>query len=372
MGVLKAASKLHHIRARLILSNAVAKKPGLLTIVNANENPSNSMKLAQPFVRLPYQFDALQLGREIAELSNNAWMEHPSKLAGNLAIPLISLNGQRNNDFDGPMASTPELLSCEYMQQVMASFGEVLARSRLMRLNAGAQVTEHVDFNYHWYSRVRIHIPIITNPQVIFHCGDQAIHMRAGECWIFDSWRRHKVINASDQDRIHLVIDTSGSSRFWQTVRDMENFGVDDTAPQLKAKIKVHPYRPGQSVNIKTERYNIAPVMAPGELEAIANELIGAIENNPDNDPQLSTQYKNLLINLAKDWRENWHLHGYDETGWVKYRELLGRAASQLDANPRALINGSNQVGLNPIIMQRLIHAAINVEQMGDYTKTNR
>jgi hypothetical protein len=108
--------------------------------------------------------------------------------------------------------------------------------------------------------------------------------------------------------------------------------------------------------------------MAPGEFEAIANELISDIESNSENDPQLSTQYKNLLINLAKDWRENWHLHGYEEAGWVKYRELLGRAASQLDPNPRALINGSNQVGLNPIIMQRLIHAAINVEQMGAYT----
>ena len=326
------------------------------------------MKLAQPFVRLPYQFDALQLQSEIAKFADDQWMEHPSKLAGNLAIPLISLNGQRNNDFDGPMAATPELLNSEYMQQVMGSFGEVLARSRLMRLDAGAQVSEHVDFNYHWYSRVRIHIPIITNPQVIFHCGDQAIHMRAGECWIFDSWRRHKVINASDQDRVHLVIDTSGSSRFWQTVREMESFGIQDNTPQLQAKISSRHYVPGQQTSIKTERYNIAPVMAPGEFEAIANELISDIESNSENDPQLSTQYKNLLINLAKDWRENWHLHGYEEAGWVKYRELLGRAASQLNPNPRALINGSNQVGLNPIIMQRLIHAAINVEQMGAYT----
>jgi len=61
-------------------------------------------------------------------------------------------------------------------------------------------------------------------------------------------------------------------------------------------------------------------------------------------------------------------MYGYEEAGWAKYRALLGRAASQLDANPRALVNGSNQVGLNPIIMQRLIHAALNVEQMDAYT----
>ena len=326
------------------------------------------MKLAQPFVRLPYQFDALQLAREIAELSNDAWMEHPSKLVGNLAIPLISLNGQRNNDFNGPMASTPELLSCEYMQQVMASFGEVLARSRLMRLNAGAQVSEHVDFNYHWYSRVRIHIPIITNSQVMFHCGDQAIHMRAGECWIFDSWRRHKVINNSDQDRVHLVIDTSGSSRFWETVRQMESFGINGDTPLLQTKINAHPYQPGLQSSIKTERYNIAPVMAPGELEAIANELIGDIENNPKNDPEIAARYKIILLNLAKDWRQIWHLYGYEEAGWTEYRALLRYTANQLDRNPLALHHGSNQVGLNPIIMQRLINAALNVEQLNAYT----
>ncbi|MDC1144095.1 aspartyl/asparaginyl beta-hydroxylase domain-containing protein [Porticoccaceae bacterium] len=329
------------------------------------------MKLAQPFVRLPYQFDILRLQQEISQFVDADWMEHPSKLAGNLAIPLVSLNGQRNNDFAGSMQTTAELHRCDYVQQVMASFDEVLARSRLMRLNAGAEVSEHVDFNYHWYSRVRIHIPIVTNPDVIFHCGDQAIHMRAGECWIFDSWRRHKVINSSNQDRVHLVIDTSGSSRFWQMVRQMESFGIDTDNPQLQAKIDTIPYQSAQSVSIKTERFNIAPVMAPGELDAIANELIAAIDDNPQNNPQLALKYRDLLLSLSKDWREIWHLYGYEQAGWTKYRELLARTANQLDPNPRALVNASNQVGLNPIIMQRLIKAALNIEQMDAFINNN-
>ena len=329
------------------------------------------MKLVQPFVRLPYQFDVSRLQQEISQFVDSDWMEHPSKLAGNLAIPLVSLNGERNNEFAGSMRTTAELHRCDYMQQVMASFDEVLARSRLMRLNAGAEVSEHVDFNYHWYSRVRIHIPIITNPDVVFHCGDQAIHMRAGECWIFDSWRRHKVLNNSDQDRVHLVIDTSGSSRFWQIVRQMESFGIDTDNPQLQAKINTIPYRAGQLASIKTERFNIAPVMAPGELDAIANELIEAIEGNPENNPQLALKYKDLLLSLSKDWREIWHLYGYEQAGWTKYRELLARTASQLDPNPRALVNASNQVGLNPIIMQRLIKAALNIEQMDAFINNN-
>lgn len=49
--------------------------------------------------------------------------------------------------------------------------------------------------------------------------------MRAGQCWIFDAWRRHCVVHGGRHERIHLVIDLAGSSRFWRLVRQME--GLD-------------------------------------------------------------------------------------------------------------------------------------------------
>ncbi|MBL4673207.1 MAG: aspartyl/asparaginyl beta-hydroxylase domain-containing protein [Arenicella sp.] len=180
------------------------------------------MKLDQPFIRLPFRFDVDRLKSELDQLEGQHWMAHPNRIRGNAAIALVSRNGENNDDFIGHMKVTPHLQRCDYMQQVMASFGEVLARSRLMRLAAKSEVSEHVDFNYHWYSRVRIHIPITTNPDVLFYCGDEKINMRAGECWIFDSWRRHKVVNNSSENRVHLVIDTSGSSRFWRMLRRMQ------------------------------------------------------------------------------------------------------------------------------------------------------
>ena len=322
------------------------------------------MELAQPFVRLPFQFDAAQLKLELAQFAEPDWMEHPSKIVGNLAIPLISLKGTNNNDFAGRMLPTAHLQRCNYMQQVMASFDEVLARSRLMRLNAGAEVTPHVDFNYHWYSRVRIHIPIVTNPEVIFHCGDQQIHMQAGECWIFDSWRWHNVINAGDQDRVHLVVDTAGSSRFWNMVRKMERFGTDYEADALKQSIVEKHFENDQEVRLKTERYNVSPIMSPGELDALARELIADFSNNLDNNAQAITKYSNLLLNLSHDWREAWHTFGHEEAGWSRYRELLQQVFSQLGENPRELITASNRVGVKPIIVQRILRAALNLEQL--------
>ncbi|MEM7359123.1 MAG: aspartyl/asparaginyl beta-hydroxylase domain-containing protein [Pseudomonadota bacterium] len=319
------------------------------------------MELSRPFVRLPYNFDAERLKHELEQLEPGLWMQHPSRVNGNSAVPLVSLNGRDNDDFSGQMLPTPHLKRCEYMQQVMASFGEVLARSRLMKLAAGAQVTPHVDFNYHWYNRVRIHIPIVTNPEVIFYCGDEQRHMQAGECWIFDSWREHNVINSSDQDRVHLVIDTAGSSRFWQTVRKAEQF--DEAAQEFELR----PYVDGQTPELATERFNVLPVMSPGELEAIARELVADFSANTNNDPDIVNEYRELLDDLAKDWREVWHQYGIRKQGFPRYQTLLKRTMSQLRPEPRALVTHSNNVGVNPIIVQRILRAALFPQQRDAY-----
>ena len=315
------------------------------------------MRLSRPFVRLPWAFDASRLAIEIDQFDASAWMAHPNRLNGNSAIPLVSLRGEDNDDFSGRMLPTPHLQRCEYIQQIMANIGEVFARSRLMRLAAGAEVSAHVDFNYHWYDRVRIHIPIVTTPDVIFYCGQEQIHMQAGECWIFDSWRNHKVTNSSAHDRVHLVLDTAGSSQFWELVRAMEACTNDDV------KAEQIPFQAGQSVDIKTERYNVAPVMAPGELEAMTRELIADFSANDENDPVLIRKYTNLLTDLAKDWRQTYLLYGFEPASVKRYQDLLNRTVKQLDPRPRALVVASNNVGVNPIIMQRILRAALFPDQ---------
>lgn len=320
------------------------------------------MELVKPFVRLPFRFDVERLQLELAQFDNAIWMSHPNRIQGNSAIPLVSLNGEDNDDFSGEMISTPHLDRCEYIQQIMSHLDEVIARSRLMKLAAGAEVTPHVDFNYHWYHRVRIHIPIVTDPRVTFYCGDDQVNMREGECWIFDSWRLHKVVNDADFDRTHLVIDTAGSSRFWRLV---ERLAVDESRGDdgdFEQQVDYLSYQENKKVLIKTERFNVAPVMAPGELEAIANELITDVANNPDNNPALVLEYKGLLRDLAKDWREVYSLHGYRAPGTELYRKLLNRTVANLRPNPRALVTSSNNVGINPIIMQRILRAALNAE----------
>ena len=313
------------------------------------------MRLSKPFIRMPFRFDADRLAEEVRQFAADRWMAHPSGLPGNSAIALISSGGGDNDSFEGEKKPTPHLGECEYARQVMASFGQVLSRSRLMKLDARSELSLHVDFNYHWFSRVRIHIPIITHPSVIFHCGRERLHMGGGECWIFDSWRRHRVVNASDEDRVHLVIDTCGSSRFWNMVRTVEHSDPSETA----ANAEFIAFEPGKPVALITERFASLPVMAPGECIALIEDLIADFAGNPDNNPGLVETYAALMRGFASDWRELWLLYGHRPEGLGHYRSLIENTRGRLHPNMRALTVGSNRIGVNAIFAQRVLNAAL-------------
>jgi len=82
------------------------------------------------------------------------------------------------------MLPTPALEKSPYIKQVLSSSASIFGSSRLMRLGGGSEVPAHADITYHWYNRVRIHVPTITDPGVAFYCNRKKVHMAQGEAWI--------------------------------------------------------------------------------------------------------------------------------------------------------------------------------------------
>jgi hypothetical protein len=328
------------------------------------------VRLPRPLIRLPFRFDAERLAAEVADVPEDAWLAHPSGLEGNSSLPLVSCDGGMNDDFGGRMLPTERLELCPYHRQVMASFGEIIGRSRLMRLAPGAAVSPHVDFNYHWISRVRIHVPVLTEPEVVFRCGGVPVHMAPGECWIFDSWRRHRVDHGGSRLRVHLVIDLSGSSRFWAMVRSVAHLDGRADAAEIDARSQRLEYVPGQRPELETERFNVAPVMAPGEVDAIVAEIVAEFEANARNDGERMLAYRLLLEDFAHDWRQLWQRHGPDPAGRPHYEALIERVRAGLAPDPRALLTGSNEVGVNPVVVQRLLRAALQPQEWERYLAT--
>jgi len=282
------------------------------------------MKLQVPFIQLPLQFDAERMAREVAALGAGAWREHPQKFPGNFALPLIAVGGDAGSDaVSGRMQPTPQLLQCPYLQQVLSRLGAVWGRTRLMRLDAGAEVSPHVDINYYWRERVRVHVPIVTHPDVRFACGDAEVNMAPGECWIFDTWRSHRVRNDSGHTRIHLVADTVGSDSLGQLVSAGRAPGYGAFAGWCAENIEPQP---ATTSPLRLEAVNVPQVMTPWELRAHLLFLLG--ETSPH--PQLA-EAKQLTAHLCATWQALWAEYGTDRVGWPAYRNALDAYEQQME-----------------------------------------
>jgi hypothetical protein len=308
------------------------------------------MKLDQPFYRLPVRFDVQRLREEVAAQSASAWANHPNDIKGNRSLRLISVNGAENDDVDGVMLPTPQLIQSPYLRQVLASFGVVWSRSRLLKLEPFAGVPQHADNNYHWFNRVRLHIPIVTHPGVRFFCGDDTVHMAAGEAWIFDNWRLHRVDNPIDAERIHLVADTAGSASFWQFVAQ----GGSASAPYE------HRYDPTRNAPVLTERTVLRPVMPPAEVDLLLLDLQAELTAPSDAASQdRVNEYFTLLASFRRDWRQLYQLFGESEAGWAEYTKLRDSCRVASRERSAGLTMRTNGVAAHTVLEGRVLRVVL-------------
>ena len=321
------------------------------------------MRLPRPFQRLSVRFDADRMREEIERMPLSAWAAHPNDIAGNSSIRLISVNGGQNDDVNGRMAMTPNLAKSPYLRQILGSFGVVWGRSRLMRLAPGASVPQHADVNYHWFSRVRLHIPIVTEPEVRFFCGDEAVHMAAGEAWLFDNWRLHRVENAGRRERIHLVADTSGSSSFWQFVANSQSPESKDVA---------FAYDPQRPTTLMTEQTMLAAVMHPAEVEMLIRDLRSelVVGDAPAAPTVQLARYHALLENFCKDWRQLYLLHGVGELSWSEFANLRDGVREVSKALGEGLVLRTNRVAAHVVLEGRVLRPMLTTEAAPGKTGT--
>lgn len=79
---------------------------------------------------------------------------------------------------------------------------------RLLGLPPGGVIRTHFDYDTNLqYGLIRLHVPVITHPDVEFFIDEERCHWQAGELWYGDFTRPHRVVNASPITRIHLVMD---------------------------------------------------------------------------------------------------------------------------------------------------------------------
>lgn len=319
------------------------------------------MRLSRPFFQLPILFDAAHLQSEVSALAAEAWISHPDQVPGNSAARLISANGEETDSVHGQMCETRWLQAMPYLRQVLAGFGVVWSRSRLMRLQPGAGVPEHADINYHWHGRVRLHIPIFTRPEVRFHCDGESVHMAAGEAWIFDNWRRHHVENKASVERIHLVADTTGTAAFWQ-------FACGEAPP--RDQWRTLRWNSESQPHLLTESDQRSPVMPAAEVQLLVDDLRDELALTTDSADARSraARFSRLLQDFVFDWRQLCALHGVGGRGRHDFLRLARAAHDASKSLADGLVMRTNGASallvLEKRVLQHLVAEEVTAETL--------
>lgn len=285
------------------------------------------MRLDTTFIRLALRVDAARLAGEVLALPEEAWIPHPEGAPGNTCVPLVASRGNpEDHATTGPMAATPILESMPYHRAVLASLGAPIGRTRLMRIEAEGRLGLHVDTNRYWQEHLRVHAPVLTHPDVAFTCEEASVHMAPGEVWVFDTWRRHGVENPADQARVHLVIDTVGSSALWRLIDAGRAHG--NTGAAIGPLVDVCPALTLEHAEpLTTTAPWLHRVMADGILRDMAGGAPPAAER--------------LLRDLIADWHALWVMHGDDPTARPLYQQAIAFYEQQLAELPdHPLSNG--------------------------------
>ncbi|MGW9119930.1 aspartyl/asparaginyl beta-hydroxylase domain-containing protein [Streptomyces sp. NPDC055663] len=128
-----------------------------------------------------------------------------------LAIRSLGGDGDRT-DPGGPgpeeFADTEWLDGMPYVREILKSIPAPLHAVRFMALGPDTIGKDHHDAKMgpKW-GMVRLHIPVLTNPDAVLHLDSVQHRWLPGEFWFGDFSRVHRVQNTGAEHRVHLVID---------------------------------------------------------------------------------------------------------------------------------------------------------------------
>lgn len=175
-------------------------------------------------VKLPVAFAAALLARDLGRLSASDWIDHflIERYEGDWDV--IPLRGPKSAIHPVMMIATtpgtkefadaPALAACPYFREVIDSFGAEVRAVRLLRLTPGSVLLEHTDHEYtDDDGTLRIHIPVVTNPDVVFLLNGTRVVMEAGSAWVLRLADPHSVANNGATDRVHMLVDLTMNER---------------------------------------------------------------------------------------------------------------------------------------------------------------
>ncbi|MBV9480939.1 MAG: aspartyl/asparaginyl beta-hydroxylase domain-containing protein [Acidobacteria bacterium] len=165
-------------------------------------------------IRLPKTYDAEQLVRNLqilreVEATPQPGPYHKGEWKG---IALHSTGGKDSVFPSAPgldsFRETENLRRTPYFRWILDDLKCPKEVVRILFLPPGGHIKDHFDFHTSFqFGLLRLHIPIITHPDVEFVIDGERVEWKPGELWYGDFSKVHSVKNNSPVVRAHMVID---------------------------------------------------------------------------------------------------------------------------------------------------------------------
>lgn len=184
-------------------------------VTDDNQKFRKLLGRAKNFLLVNSGFDTGPLREKVLEIEDAVWAESDRSERfevhrQTLSVPLIQFAEHLHNE---PVIWPQYLEFEEVLRPIVDHIARFyrdngfVVRALVAKLLAGGKIEEHEDFGYSLLGVHRIHIPVVTNDDVVFHVGGEARNIRLGEFCEIDNSEKHAVDNNSDEDRIHLIVD---------------------------------------------------------------------------------------------------------------------------------------------------------------------
>lgn len=170
--------------------------------------------------RLPeLDVDPVPLAAEASALPPHAWIPHFNRAiyTGDWSgVALRALDGDPGRLYPAMglpgvgqvWAPTPWLAACPATAAVLASLPFPVTSARFLCLGPGAEIRPHRDPGLGAaHGEARLHLALVSGPEVTFSVAGDPVELRPGECWYLDLDREHTAANAGTAPRLHLVVD---------------------------------------------------------------------------------------------------------------------------------------------------------------------
>lgn len=232
-------------------------------------------------IRLSRAYDIARLRADLDGLDDVARVPQPDRTNLDGAwtgIPLHAKGG-RADIASGPRPGlepyqeTEFLRRCPYVREILQELDCPKTVVRFLALAPGARIAEHDDKTVLSFQtgQLRLHIPIVTHPDVEFMLDGKRQHWQAGELWWGDFARRHSVANRSPITRVHLVIDVL------ITPSVLSLFPAPYVDWQRERGIVLHTDRVGQPQSVDPQSFIFDFDIPPGAVPIFPNGAACAI-----------------------------------------------------------------------------------------------